>query len=205
MVPARTTYADIGTFFLGTLFMYKGRPSYCLEQDGWNLVIMDMATRKRSAVPFNLADCTSVISRIGMVNVARGVAFIARRPVRRWAMGLSATNCTIKNVIGAGDAPRVAVRTMQVKEIADAIEGKYPSLQQCKKAFEKTELLEGMAFDRQFAVDRTGNVFYRTSRAGKVDLSQDRVENEDIVFKDQPYLQLLLGGKYETDYRTLQC
>lgn len=205
MNPKRISEADIGMFYLNNLFLYKNIPVYCEGHDGKYLKLIFLEHMKRVGVVFDYSLISPIPGRIGMVNTRKGVAFVQRRPVRRFNMGLSTDNTRITTVIGEDDGPRAEIRQLNVKNLFPAIMGNYPTFEECVATLLKNTDIEGRAFDRQFAVRKDGFIFYRNSWVGRVDSDKflaGEATIEDIYFEAQhKHLSVLLGKKYETDFR----
>lgn len=196
----RITREDVNQFFLGTLCQYNGHIVKCKDILYPDVLIVYLKTGKKDTVHFDPLLFKAPPSRIGMVNAKAGCVFVSRKPVRRFSIGISADNSTVKGV-GSGPVLNSEIirylSTFDRKELFSAITNDYPSFEDaCKNAIAANGTF---AFDRQFAVDFDGNVYYRAFKAGKIDLKKELVV-ENIKFT-QSYRHLLIGKKHETDSR----
>ena len=195
MVPER----DLIQYFKGSLFLYQGKPVYCNGARGNTLHVMMLEGRGEYDVVYDPSTCTPVGGRIGNVNYNGGVCYVSRKPSRQFQIGINANNTTFSTV---GPDPtgrvRAAIQGLTKEVIVDAINGKYPPFREARRR--ATEREGTVAFDRQFAVDFLGQIYYRNKRVGIIDAAHVGVEN--VVFdEDFKYLQLIIGGPNGQDYQ----
>lgn len=196
---ADITTEDITQLFSGCTVMYKGIPVYVKEVESKNKIhIVYLQDNKKDCVPFSLADFKPVNARLGFVNVGKCVAYMSRRPIRRFHVGLHGNNVMfhqVPSVYGGFGVLLDKVHRLNVVEIYNCIVGKYPTFKQCCARVKKEPAI--MAFDKQFAIDTDGVVFYRNKAVGYFNLKEHK-EIEDIQFnKGCEHLILLLKGNYE--------
>lgn len=195
---SRISSADIRQFFYNTLCMYGDEPVFVKQVEDVYLTILYLKDGTKEIVPFSARKFHPLRERIGMVNEGGNVFMLKRQPVRLMQVGHSVNNtkCDLIVQCNRDDGyyrARDTVRGLVGASVYTAIMGKYPSF---KTALKKAVASKGgMAFDKQFAVDSVGNIYYRSQRVGRID-EGDSVEN--IVFKDgMEYLSLLLDKNYE--------
>lgn len=192
MLYDRIQVKDLDQFFGNSMFMYAGRPVFCKAINKINeLEVLDLETQQRFNIVFDPTLCTGILNRIGMVNVQDyGVAWVFRQPSRKFSIGLNRGNTAMVN-IGDSDASHTLYQ-FQSKYFVDAINNKYPSLEE---ALEKGYTC---AFDKQFAVTSDKYIFYRTNIVGLVRKGQ-------VVF-DAPYKHLasLLENVYADNRESLR-
>ena len=194
------TTEDITQLFSGCTIMYKKEPVYVREVESRNKIhIQYLKDSKKITVPFSFDDFKPVSSRLGFINISNGVIYLTRRPIRRFQVGLCNTNVSMHwplSNIGVHNHVLVdKLHRLNTVEVFNCIEGKYPTFKQCCARVKKAPAI--MAFDKQFAIDSNGDVFYRSKRVGKFNLEQHK-EIEDIVFnKGAEHLILLLKGNHE--------
>lgn len=109
----------------------------------------------------------------GYVNIQGYSFFVTRMPHRQWKQGLSIDNVNIRYNHPYNDNGRFQNAYNRVKELTckplyNTIKNIYPSLEQVVESFEDN-VVEG-AFDRQFAVNNLGWLFYKGEQSGLVDL-----------------------------------
>lgn len=193
----RISDVDVRQFFRNTLCLYKDKPVFVRETEGFNLSITHLETGAKQNVLFNAKDFGPLRERIGMVNEGGNVFFVKRTPVRIMQIGHSTSNTKVDCVIQTRSedgyyGSRDAVRGLQKPSVYSAIANKYPTF---KTAVSKAKLIGGMAFDKQFAVDYNGNIYYRTQKVGTIGDGAESVG--DIRFKaGMEYLSLLLDKNY---------
>jgi len=189
---------DIQQQYLGNLVFCKGQPVYVDDVDrDCNCHIVHIKTGGFSWEPFSLATFKAPISRLGMMNIRNSAVYLSRIPVRRMNIGLNRENLVV-NLLPVDYPERDyvttdEVRTLCCKQWIDVFEGKYPSLAEALKTSKDNR--GACAFDRQFAVDKNGNVFYKTKKVGS---AKGITEVKDITFDAEfVYLSLLLEGNHE--------
>lgn len=193
---------DVVQLLHGSVICYKGVHSLvtrCRSMD--QIEIINIRDKSIRTVKFALEDFLPVKGRLGFANVFGGVVYLKRRPIRRWNVGLTTQNLEVCYVGGA-ESPRgvddmaIHIKTLSVSELADCIDGIYPTF---RRALLTARRDEGtVAFDRQFAIGHDGSVYYRTSLVGSA--NKDAKDVEDITFDPgYEHLILLLKGNYEKD------
>lgn len=202
-------YEDIVQLYGKSVVMYKGKPVY-IEAVGGNGAVLyhDLRTQRSHQTMFSLKDFKSPAKRLGFVNVKGSVIYAMRMPVRRFKVGLSRENTHFNYVPGApypvGEHETIEyVSRLRGVELADSLDGKYPTLKECTDHLR--EFKGAMAFDRQFAVDDRGSIFYRTTKVGKLAKRADgQYTAADIEFNDKhKHLIILLEGNHEKDLSAL--
>ena len=197
----RISEQDLKQFFYKTLVVYKGAPVYIKSIEDGVLYGVNLEMRRDVNFRFDAAHVKPP-GRIGMVNIDGGCVFIKRVPARKWAVGLRTDVCKVKAVgpsNGNHADMQFKVAQLNCKELGLAVLGKYPSFE---VAVKRAIALDGtMAFDRQFAVDYMGNIYYREARAGYITLN-DPIAVSSIKFTN-PLYALLLEGKHENYPRTI--
>ncbi len=100
---------------------------------------------------------------LGMISfIERGiwsVYYTARLPVRKWKIGLSRENVTVKFVRGF-DSGNGFEKVYHSALIHDLIMGIYPKLKSIRSSFNKNA--GARAFSRRFALDNDEQLFYKT-------------------------------------------
>jgi hypothetical protein len=189
---------DIIQQYAQNLVFYKGQPVYVVSVDAYSKCnIKFIKSGEEQNVPFSLATFKAPICRLGLMNIRNSVVHLSRIPVRRMNIGLNGENLVVQLL--PVDYPEDQyttvdhVRSLHHKSWIDVFEGNYPTF---AEALEKANKSRGAcAFDRQFAVDKNGNVFYKTKKVGSAKKS---TEVKDITFDAEfVYLSLLLEGNHE--------
>jgi hypothetical protein len=197
--------ADIETLYSRCLFIHNGVLVKVLSIEFGPTVftLLNLSTGKKFTAPFKQEDFKVPEKRIGFVNVMRGVLYVVRQPQRKFHLGININNIEIQKINalrvfpdGASDAME-KVKRLECVEIYNAYAGKYPSL---KEAVDNAVEWKGAcAFDKQFAVTKDRDLFYKTKKVGVVD---------DYTIKFDPnfeYLNALLENNYEKASRNFKC
>lgn len=193
------SFEDIIQQYANNIVCYKGKPVYVSNVRGDKTVnVKDLESGKEAKVAFNLKDFKATKERLGMVNVDNTVIYLTRIPVRRMEIGLNGRNLSIGKVAcPALDSDYRAfanIQSLQHPSIADTLAGNYPTF---PKAYRKATDTNGTyAFDRQFAIDFEGNIYYKTKCVGKAPAKAKSV-NEIIFFDNFKHLIILLEGNHE--------
>jgi len=190
---------DIIQQYMNNVVVYKGKLVKVVDVKGDKTVkIKDLESQKQAVVGFNLKDFRPPKERLGMVNVADSVIHLSRIPVRKMEIGLNGKNLKMTYLGCPYPQGLRETQTMlkgyDLPEVADTYFNRYPVF---PKAFKKAIDSQGTcAFDRQFAVDFNGNIYYKQMAVGTVPLKAKNVN--DIVFSDKfKYLSILLDGNHE--------
>lgn len=189
-MPDAIAEADIGVLFSRTLVMYKDKPVFVHRGAGRIVTIEFLESNTVQQVNFSLEDFKPLTGRLGYVNTAIGCAYVYRRPVRRYQVGISYENTSIYEAPTQFQREIVQdLSTFRSRFFLDTINGVFPDTE---SAFLNAQALgTSFAFDRQFCVDYAGNIYYR---AGK---HVGKFVNGELVFqKEYQYLSSLLDGSY---------
>jgi hypothetical protein len=112
-----------------------------------------------------LSECDINPVSLGYVNHKKSAHYIMRAPMRRdWRQGLRMLNIV--------DAEGMNPRLIPYRTIAQTIMGSFPSFKSCLDRLNSKEKIEEMAFNRDFAVNREGDMKYKSLfTIGKVDMT----------------------------------
>lgn len=185
---------DVNQMFLNTLVDYKGVPKLF---SGYNegektVALYTVPGGKREIVPFVLEELKPFNKRLGYVNSNTGAIYLYRLATRQWKVGLSWDNIRV-----AGIDRRAENITFSSPEFWNMVKGDYPSIPDAATI----ALSFGIptAFDRQFAVDQTGTVWYRgRAKVGYINESKD-----GVVFHPQyQSFNSLIGEGYASRFRS---
>lgn len=198
---AELSFDDIVQQYSDCVILYKGKPHKVKEIDHPNKVkIFDLITQRSKWVDFSFKTFAPPVLRLGYVNLDEVAVFVYRIPVRNFYTGINNINCKV--IANKGSFTKNNVNTVVEKvsrmdspEFADMLLGHYPPLKEAIKRAQ--EFIGSVAFDKQFAVDHEGSVFYKGVRVGDV-------KGDEVVFSSgNEHLSLVLGNEYETTARTL--
>lgn len=184
---------DVRTIFTNCLLLYKGQLVYSHRSEGLDVTIEHLKDNKLAVVKFKFEDFEPVQARLGYVNFTLGCAYISRKPIRRYSIGLNMENVKVHYVTDQRVSMQIQNQAMSFRDRAylDMFTGTYPSLAEAYAA--ARDFKTAYAFDRQFAIDRTGNVFYRNGQiVGKFSEESGNI----AFFEGYTYLNSLLDGSY---------
>lgn len=193
--------ADFHQLCQDALFWYKKDVIRVCGLDGGEISIFYLKNRKTILIPYAEHEkFTPVIERIGMVNIRKSCVFVSRTTARQYLVGVASSNVQINHL--PVDYPLDVRRTLdEVKgfkspELIAAINNDYPPLPEAYK--KAVEWVGACAFDKQFAIDSKGNVFFKTKAVA--------VYKDDVLVykKGFEHLGCLLENCYEKTSRTFK-
>lgn len=192
-------FEDLKTMFKDAVVLYTGRPVKVLDVGANNkFLIFDLITQKREIVEWDFKKFRNPTRRLGMVNLNEGVVYVSRIPHRKYSSGLTKNNLNIQGLEGDRNTQYAAcivkIRELMDIGIGDALNNAYPTFKDAKlwvKQFYGT-----YAFDKQFALDTNGYVWYKTKHVGN--WTDGMEKPEDIQFlPGAEHLKLLLNPDTE--------
>ena len=194
---------DLRTFFVNTVCMYNNKPVK-VREISYNKVfhMLDLLTQKTIIAPDALKNISPPVRRLGMINLLSSVLYLKRMPYRKYQVGINKNNTKIETLIvpypQGRDNTKAICSDFSSPDLANCLLNRYPSIKEC---WEFVNEFEGaMAFDKQFAVDYSGQIFYKTLYVGVLKGKKKTVS--DIVFnEDYKHLILLLDGNHEKTIR----
>lgn len=195
------SFEDMNQQFAHTVIFYKGKPCK-VKQVGAKVKLLNLVTQRSGLVEFKLADFSPPPLRLGYVNYEETAVYVSRLHARQYQIGLSSNNCrmTIPNNMASPNSKSAIIDKLanfEAPEFADMFFGHYPKL---KDAFNHASEFKGaVAFDKQFAVDRSARVFYKTDYVGEY-----QGENKISFQKAFSHLSLLLNNEYAKTTRTFK-
>lgn len=166
---ADLTYEDMVQQYHKTIVLCKKQPVYVMEisPDGV-FYVLNLLTNKTSSVKFSFKDFQSPAMRLGMVNVFDSVVYITRLPYRRMQVGISAQNTKIAvlpvNYPQGKDDTINYIGRLRCPELGVTMTGNYPTIEEAYN--NAVESGGACAFDRQFAIDRDAQVWFKETRVG---------------------------------------
>lgn len=195
----KLTQEYIMQMFHGSICMYKGIPVFFSSINAeLSVVYYELVDQKKRVAKFSLEHFTSPSARLGMVNVMDGAVWTSRLPVRRYSVGINRDNFRVSSIPGAAypSSAQDAVYRIQGRncpEIGHTLLGEFPSF---AEAFAQAKESDGTcAFDRQFAVDNEGYIYYKMKQVGKVKKGCEEVLEEHLEERYK-YLSIILSGDY---------
>lgn len=189
---ARMMYQDTICEFNGSLVTVIG------IEDDLKTLVRELSTSKLKNVKFSTDKFSAPVNgRLGYVNYGSVAAYYVRRPKRQYKNGLC--NRNVQMIRGEFEYTRqeldvvngAIAGTILDANFENCYRNIYPSFEEAQVALKQGARL--VAFDRQFALDAFGHVFYKGTRAGTlVNVGGSSVQ--DIVWKDQfVSIQALIG------------
>lgn len=206
MVDDLMSEADIETLYHNCLFIHEGAlvkvHSISFGTNPATFTLINLSTGKSTKVVFDQDAFKVPEKRIGFVNIMKSVVYVVRLPLRRYHLGINANNIEVRTPDGI-PYPMGRIETLSQLsnlnkvEVYNAYAGKYPSLAESVK--NAKEWKGACAFDKQFAVDFQGKIYYKENCVGKMD-------GEVIKFDDEwKYLDVVLEKNYEKGSRTFKA
>lgn len=197
------SHADAVQLYAGCWLEYKENQLVYLSEISheFKARIKNIENGKSAIVPFNTVDFKPIGNRLGFVNTEFCALFVYRKPVRRFSVGLCSNNIGVafSQECYMTDSRREAhdgLLRLTNNDIAATIRGDYPDF---ATAMDQAKDAGGsVAFDRQFAVDKTKNIFYKDKLVGK---AKDRTVDGIQLKEDFKYLGLILRGENAKDLR----
>jgi len=139
---------------VGTIVRYKGKAVKInnIIPDG-SVELTYLTVNKRDLVKLKDLDITPV--PLGFCNYNGSTTYLSRSPVRQdWKQGLRSR--TMRS-----SSPHWAPDEIPFKVIGKTIENDYPSLENVIVHL-KEGAVESMAWHKDFAIDKIGNIYYKT-------------------------------------------
>lgn len=165
------------TRLIETIILYKGRPvkvTNCLQQAAKKIWIVATDIENGAIVQDYLDNFDMNPPLLGYVNTEKQCTYMTRMPMRKdWKQGLRKNNL----VSYSGYAPDIAM-----KFIAKTIMGVFPSVGEACARINKFNAAGngykgGQAFDRNFAIDQFGRVWYKNIfQIGVVDMKTSGIK-----------------------------
>lgn len=183
---AEISIADAKMMYQESLVLRKGIPIFIryVQEDGyvhaWNLV-----SQKFLRFKFKQADLSPPSFRLGYVNLGTNCFFLSRVPSRVYKVGMSSTNLVMKktdhplNVTETKEARDILARLSSVS-LYKTIKGVFPSLTEAHRS--AVDNRGCVAFDRQFAVDSRGVIYFKGKSVGEYN------SKEIVFFSEFSYL-----------------
>jgi hypothetical protein len=194
-MPHEMSIGDIDQKFCGSVVMFQKKPVLFKKVSGdYSVRIFDLMAQKEEQVEFDMKQFLPPPSRVGFVNINGSVVYAVRNAIRRYKLGLSRENFSVQTLEvpypdGRSDGYVRLVQGLERRELGEALLSKYPTLQQ---AVRRVSQFEGAcAFDKQFAIDHTHAVFYKTKRVGQL------ISGVIKFDEGNEHLQILLNKGYE--------
>lgn len=198
---------DIERDIVGTYMMYKGRLVYVLSNDRAKLRVRYMDTMVEAYVLLNFENLKAIRGRVGMVNAGGYVGYATRTPMRKMQVGMTWRNTTMYLVCKRKDREQQAyddLRNNRGVSLSDAVRNIYPKLPEAFAIAKETT--GGCAFDKQFAIDYTGAIYYKDQGVVGSTPITCKLSIDKIVLLDKySHLQPLLEKDYDKTVRTFSA
>lgn len=184
--------ADQMQLFQNTLISYKDDVCYVSNIGPDSVLLERLVDGKEMLVEFDFNLFKTISARIGYMNSGLISLYASRRPLRQFLQGWGPHLFYFHgNNDGSGPKEKNKashdINSMKSKTWLNAINGIYPTFKEAVAKVKNHHL--SVAFDKQFAVGKNGDVFYRSTQVGEFD--GDTVEQ--IVWnKGKEYLASVL-------------
>lgn len=186
--------ADIRQLFSNCLVMFNNHLVFVSEvKPTGACVVKHVSSGLLEEVEHRDITFKSVDKHIGMVNYEGGCAFVSRKPVRLYHIGLHMDNTNICS----SDA-RSPIRVLADPGVKDAYDGNYPSLEQAYSKAVKENVW--VAFDKSFCVSSIGTVHYREL----INVGYVKDGNTIVFNEGHGYLKHRIGESYGKDYQPVR-
>lgn len=206
---AEMNVRDIKRDIVGTLMNVKDtlgfiRAVHDYDADGINIRYLDLADNSIKECKFSLDTIKPINGRIGMVNDGNGgVYYIVRNPSRKMYIGMNWHNASLTPVTRyTSEYDMEDIRNFRNAGWIEAFKGTYPTLSKAFGIAKKNN--SGCAFDKQFAVDSEGHIYYKNQGiVGKLTGKYKTVKNISWLPGNE-HLAIILENDYEKTVRTFQ-
>ena len=190
------SYEDTQRMVDDTVIVYDGALQYVafVERD-LMLTLVDLETGERRK---ELADFEKIANpkegRIGYLNSDYGARYIVRCPARVYKMGFAPENLLH---IERGHERAIHPVTMgqRLEGLYEAYHNIYPSFEEAYAKAKATERL--VAYDRSFAVDKRGAVYYQDHKVG----AAARGTEDSIVWTPKGLLASFVRNRPQLNWR----
>lgn len=196
---------DIRRDIVNTLISYKGIPHYVVNVNAdKKLLISEVGSNESLLVDYQ--NISAITGRIGMTSDGEGcVYYIARYPTRKFFIGLNQGVMLFTRVYETKNTHYeglTRIKGLTSKYLVEAIQNKYLPIREALK--EAKNLKGAMPFDKQFAIDKASNIYYKTGDVvGKLPPASSTIYQIQLL-KEFEYLQPLLENSCEKTVRTFK-
>lgn len=170
---------DLRTMFQHTLVRYSNNPVMITHISADKKAdCLFIGNNEEQTIPLEDAKFNFKPVSLGYVNIQGYCFYVSRTTRRQYKQGLSVDNVKFK-LNGEelkADRQHAAyerVKGLSCKALHNTIKNVYPSLQGAIEMFE--DEAEEVAFDRQFAVNKRGNLYYKGELVGNVNLQTHEI------------------------------
>jgi len=198
---------DLQQFYLGTLVLYKGKIVKVKQiTEGRVFKLLDLVSQKTIVDGKAEEFIQPPQHRLGFINYGSSVYYASRQPVRKMCMGIGRDNLTITYLpqLEYPEGLEAGLRILGTYEspaFSDMFFDKYPSIKECQ--VHCREFGGAMAFDKQFAISKHGDILYKTLTVGT--LPKNCSTAARIRFEPQySHLIYLLEDNHEKDLRAFE-
>lgn len=161
---------DARMIFSDCLVRYNSTLVYVMDIVADGILCFDLERQEVTNIRTDYSDIKPISSRLGYLDFGSISVFICRNPVRRYKVGINKHNLSIQ----WGDYPYTEAEQRFVSEAIDSMSGKafvntfnnrYPTLKEALDRIRKGHKI--VAFERQFAISKKLDVFYKGDAVGK--------------------------------------
>jgi hypothetical protein len=189
---ARPSVRDLAMMYRGTVVRHELGLIYVRDINE-EYVVDAFSLKNQELIRFTYEEgsISNLKDRLGYLNLGTNCTFLYRSPRRVYKVGISKENVSVKRgdhalTYAERKAEAEVLATMNTLSLYNTLSGNYPSL---VNAYKQAKVCNGcVAFDRQFAIDYTGTVYYKCEKVGSYDVSGGiRFEDEfNRLFKLLP-------------------
>jgi hypothetical protein len=209
MPKIKIAVEDLKTMYNNCLVLYKNKPVFITNvENTFTFHAFDLTSQRKVVIKVDEYEELKPPARhLGFVNCAQYVVYLSRKTIRRYRVGLNNENMSVTAPEGyggiLGNALVYRVYELKAPEIVDTVFARYPTIVEAYDGC-MSGVYVIVAFDRQFAVDNKGFVYYKTRRVGSLKEKPQSVY--DIRFtKGNEHLITLLDNNYEKSTSTARA
>lgn len=201
---AELSLNDIEQLYVGSICKFRDEVVRVnsVNQDR-DVTITLLQYNKKARVHFNREDFTPTRGRIGFVNEGGHALYVTRQPVRRYSVGITSYNISIKclpNYRVPSMKAADSLLRLNTKPWSQALKNEYPTLSEAIQIAKDTQ--GSCAFDKQFAVDKNRVIYFKTQAVGHIPPRMSTTKR--IILSDEfSHLELLLKQNYDETLRTI--
>lgn len=172
---AKPSIRDLTMMYRGTVVRHELGLIYVREiQEDYIVDAFSLKNQELIRFPYEEGSLSNLKDRLGYLNLGTNCSFLYRSPKRVYKVGISKENVMVKRgdhalTYAERKAEADVLNSLTSLQLYNTLVGNYPNL---VNAYKQAKVCNGcVAFDRQFAIDYTGTVYYKCEKVGMYDVS----------------------------------
>lgn len=159
---------DANSRLSGTIVLWENKAARVLDvTENLGLFMRQLSTTKEAVLKQDDAALQLISPPLGYANLKRGAVYLVRKPVRMWKQGLDPRQLWMEG------RPVLVRAQWDGPEFTKCYDGDYPTIDKAVKMFKGTnpfaqESPETVAFSRQWAVGKRGELLYKNKEVGRM-------------------------------------